>query len=523
MTHENEQKLAVLIVVLFIAALASRKKWRPGGTAHGTAQWMSEAFMSKAGMFVEGGLLLGRAFAGKLIWLRDYCHVLLIGATGAGKGVSIVIPNLFFYAYSIICFDPKGDLFATTAEWRRRRGQKVYRLAPFNGGKDGLNALDLIPADSPKLVDLAMAMAESLVVRTGMEKEPFWNDRSVQVITAILILVLLRMRSKERNLNTVQEIASDTDLLLKTAEKLKEIGGLPGRYGNHIKGLFEERVTEKESTWSLSREGAGVISNTVRHLSFLDSDLVIKSIEQSTFDVRELKHGATLYIQIPPDQLEAKRGLLRCWFSALINALGTGSERDGEVLFLIDEASALGSLPALKETLVRGRSAGVRLLLAYQSVSQVTATFKEEPSLLYDNCGTQIYLGASGYETAERISKSLGEWTQVVDSYGENQSVSHGYSGGSETFSKSYGSSVNHSQSGRLLLRPEEVLTLDQDLLIAFQRGCNPILAKRVKWYKDQEFQLTRKRNQNWLWLCVIGLLVLLLLWQAAQPLIGGD
>ncbi|HYT88181.1 MAG TPA: hypothetical protein VEL76_05640 [Gemmataceae bacterium] len=87
----------------------------------------------------------------------------------------------------------------------------------------------------------------------------------------------------------MQEIISDSAMLLKAAAALKKIGGIPARYGNHIMGLFEERVIEKETTWSLSREGAGVISNTIRHLSFLDSDLVIKSVEQSTFNVRELK------------------------------------------------------------------------------------------------------------------------------------------------------------------------------------------------------------------------------------------
>ncbi len=77
----------------------------------------------------------------------------------------------------------------------------------------------------------------------------------------------------------------------------------------------------------------------------------------------------------------------------------TGDERAGEVLFLIDEASALGSLSALEEALVRGRSAGVRMLVAYQSDSQVQAAFKDKPTLLYDNCTTQIYLGASSIET----------------------------------------------------------------------------------------------------------------------------
>ena len=66
-------------------------------------------------------------------------------------------------------------------------------------------------------------------------------------------------------------------------------------------------------------------------------------------------------------------------------------------MVLIDEASALGSLAAVEEALVRGRSAGVRMLLAYQSDSQVQTAFQDKPTLLYDNCTTQIYLGASSH------------------------------------------------------------------------------------------------------------------------------
>ena len=43
--------------------------------------------------------------------------------------------------------------------------------------------------------------------------------------------------------------------------------------------------------------------------------------------------------------------------------------------------------------------------------------------------------------------------------------------------------------TGRPLLRPEEVLTLSDDYLIAFQRGLPaPILARRIKWYRDAAF-----------------------------------
>jgi type IV secretion system protein VirD4 len=179
-----------------------------------------------------------------------------------------------------------------------------------------------------------------------------------------------------------------------------------------------------------------------------------------------------------------------------------GKEQDSEVLFLLDEASALGSLTALEEALVRGRSAGVRLLLAYQSDSQVRTAFKDKPTLLYDNCSTQVYLGAaSSYETAERLSKSLGEWTQVVEQYGENESQS--WSGQSQQGGQgSRGSSLNYSETGRALLRPEEILTLDNDCMIVLQRGMPPILAERVKWYADPEFNpaLPKQRKASARW-----------------------
>ena len=103
---------------------------------------------------------------------------------------------------------------------------------------------------------------------------------------------------------------------------------------------------------------------------------------------------------------------------------------------------------------MRGRSAGVRLLLAYQSDTQVRTAFKGKPTLLYDNCSTQIFLGAAGnYESAEWLSKSLGEWTQVVESYGENESDSYQSGGSQQSGQTSRGSSRNYSVSGRALLR----------------------------------------------------------------------
>jgi type IV secretion system protein VirD4 len=492
----NDQVVGLLWIVAILAIVFYRRRWRGSGTAFGVATWMSEKALRAAGMFAGRGLVLGRSFKGALVCLPHFCHVLVCGGTGSGKGVSVMITNLLrWFRSSIVCFDPKGDLYDTVARRRAARGERIIRLAPFNGGVDSFNPLDAVPRDSPMLVDSARAMAESLVVRQGTEPDPYWNDKSVQVICAVLVLVLLKFREEERTLSSVQDIVSDPEMLRAASRTLQGLGNIPARLGAQLKTLFD-----KESS-AFTKEGASVLSCVTRHLSFLDSALVAKAVATSTFDPGDLrKPGNTLFIQIGSELLEAQRGLLRCWTSALVRVIGAvGNEQEGEVLFLLDECSALGSLPALEEALVRGRSAGCRLVLVYQSDSQIRAAFKDKPTLLYDNCSTQIYLGAaSSFETAERLSKSLGDWTQVLESYGENQSQSWQQGGASQSGGQmSRGSSLNFSEGGRSLLRPEEILTLNNDYVIVLQRGMAPILANRVKWYEDPDFNPAGARRRK--------------------------
>jgi type IV secretory pathway TraG/TraD family ATPase VirD4 len=259
--------------------------------------------------------------------------------------------------------------------------------------------------------------------------------------------VLLRFDAKERNLNSVKDIASDPDLLDAAAAKMVEIGGIVARMGLYMLGL---KRAEKE----------------------------FASIQ---------------ILHIAPEFREAHQGLLRCLTTTLIRVLG-GEEAEGgsEVLFLFDEASALGQqLPALKEVLERGRSAGARLLLAFQSDSQVQAAFKNQPTLIYDNTSTQIYVGASSLETAQRISSMLGSATVHAES--GNKGTSESWQAGAVDpntggVQKSRSEGTSWAPHERPLLRPEEILTLDPNLLICFQRGTAPILARRVKYYADPAF-----------------------------------
>ncbi|MDE2509178.1 MAG: type IV secretory system conjugative DNA transfer family protein [Planctomycetota bacterium] len=239
MNHAPGQLFALLMTIAIFALMFRGRQWAPSRTAFGTASWATDRTLRNAGMLSGPGLLIGRTLgSGKPMWITDYCHTLLVGATGSGKGVSVILPQLLTFQGSVIAFDPKGDLFTTSGAVRARMGHRIIRLAPFTGGRDTLNPLDAIPASSPLLVDRARAIAEALVVRQGTEPDPHWNDKAVQVITCVTVLVLLRFRGHERSLNTVQEIASDEQLLRAAAAKLKEIGGIPARMGSQLDALF---------------------------------------------------------------------------------------------------------------------------------------------------------------------------------------------------------------------------------------------------------------------------------------------
>ena len=94
-----------------------------------------------------------------------------------------------------------------------------------------------------------------------------------------------------------------------------------------------------------------------------------------------------------------------------------------ECLFILDEAgTALGHMPAIEQGLTLLRGYGLKMAFFFQSLGQLKETFKGKEAILLDNTDTQIYFGTNSLETAERVSKMLGEATITVESANENES-----------------------------------------------------------------------------------------------------
>ncbi|WP_337173571.1 type IV secretory system conjugative DNA transfer family protein [Paludisphaera sp.] len=422
---------------------------------------------------------------GELIRLPVFTHIAAFSPSGRGKGVSYAVTNAMAHSGSLVVNDPKRELFRITA-WIRRRffGQQVVHLDPFGGSKDTFNALSLIHPDDPRALDQIKSVANAMVIRTGHETDPHWNDSAERFLYSIIAFVVAHGTPEERNLQTVQDILASPESLknaIAAMQRSTAMGGMLKRLGNQL-------------THYQGEELSSVLTTVARHCAFLDSLPVAASMRATSFDPAGLRSGSlSIYLTIPEDQLHTQAALLRLWIVSLLRYLTRdGADESRPVLFLLDEAAHIGRFQALEDAISLLRGYGIRLFFFFQSVSQLKDCFGE-PGKFLDNMDTQIYWGLNDYASAEAVSKRLGKETVVVTSETDGDSTSRpiGGSFGQPPQQGNYtrNRSKTTSETGRDLLTPDEILRLPEDRVIVTHKNMPPILARRVFYYNDPEFQ----------------------------------
>jgi type IV secretion system protein VirD4 len=408
-------------------------------------------------------------------------HTLIVAPSGAGKGVSLVIPTLLTDDTSAIVLDVKGELVRETAAARRKMGHRVVVLDPFGkvNGRDTFNPLSVIDSDDAAGLEDVKALSEAAVARQGTEHEPHWNNSAEMFISAVTGFVAQAATGAHRNLQTVALVLADPAELAGATKAMQASpawGGMLARMGAQL-GHFADR------------EKGSVLTTANRHLNFLNTPMVAANTKETSFDPYTLKAGKmTVYLVIPPEYLRSHSGLLRLWLAALQRAVvksGPGEQR--KVNFLIDEAGALGNLPFALDALTQLRGYGVRVTLVYQSLGQLKTCFPDgQDQTVLSNTDVQIYFGINDYATAdEAVSKRIGMCT--VPNWSENggESTSHSTDGnGSPSTSTNRNTGYSVSEVGRAVLQPEEIMQLSQREAIVFAPHVPPVHCWLVRYYE---------------------------------------
>jgi type IV secretion system protein VirD4 len=427
-----------------------------------------------------------------LVRLNNAVHTVVFAPTGVGKGVSCIVPYLLACPESCVVIDPKGENYRLSANARRRMGHKVIRLDPFGvcgPDSDTFNPLLAIDRESFTAIDECRDLAEALVLRTGQEKDPHWNDAAEIWIAAMIAMVVAFAEGDDKNLQSCRALLTSPDKMQAAIKMMCESEdiweGMLSRLGHQL-------------THFKDKELASTLTSTNRFMRFLDTIAIFESTRKSSFDPADLLTGKmTVYLILPPEHLRAQSPLLRLWIGSMLRAVVKGGLQEKiKVHFILDESASLGHMAALDDAVDKYRGYGVRLQFYYQSLGQLKKCWPDGQDQTLLSNTHQVFFGVNDPATADFVSTRLGESTLIISSGGtsEGSTQQRSQHGADHSYSKNV--SENWQQHGRRLLKPEEVMTLDQRVAITFTPGAPPIATVLARYY-EAGFDTTRGMGRS--------------------------
>ncbi len=474
--------LAAAATVWLIRRAGLSFPFRAHPTSLGSARWGSTRHLESPRRSPHGFIVgrSGRWHRPPLLRYTGDAHILTLAPTGAGKGVSCVIPTLLDYPGSVLVIDPKGENYAVTADYRRSIGHEVVALDPFGiaGGTGSFNPMASLDVADSLCADDAAALAEMLVVRDphASGDTMFWSEEAKALIAGLLLLVA--ESGGMHTLATVWEILSvpprDLTKLWRMMSASTGADGAIQRAGH--------RVMQKAD-----RVRSSVIAEAQSHLHFIESARLANVLSTSSFSFSSLKTSRmTIYLIVPPDRIDTCRRWLRLMVGSALNALirtpGLPAHR---VLFLLDEFPALGPMPPLERAATLARGYGATCWFLAQSLSQLRALYPESWASFVANAGVLQTFGTSDLETAEYVSGLLGTTTVRVPASSRSERTG----AGAMLHGRDTRTSHSESEHARPLLTPGEVRTLSPESMLLLFHSADPIRVTRPDYRLGMEFR----------------------------------
>jgi hypothetical protein len=150
---------------------------------------------------------------------------------------------------------------------------------------------------------------------------------------------------------------------------------------------------------------------------------------------RFLRADGVAVLGVPPRASQAVLPLFNVLVRRLVEEALASSHSDGRLFFVLDEIAMLdrGVVEAVVNATCLGRSAGVNVLAATQSVELLEARFgKDQAAAFLASCATVVGFRAASRKTAEYVVGRMGSQEGLV----HLQSWSSGGNGGSHTVSE---------------------------------------------------------------------------------------
>ena len=426
------------------------------------SNWLSDHDMASS-VFSDAGtgaLFLGATDGGKRIWYGQEGSLVSIAPPGSGKTQCHVLPNLLSYQGPAVVLDVKGECFDQTAAWRKANIGPVFKFTPLDPAKSArYNPLAFVPDDPDILWEECRLMADLLVVPEN-SNDPSWENRARDVVAGVIAWLVRKNPPAQRSMGKIVDVVSKVgwQSFIDDAKYAMDVPPL-SRLGNSLAAMPDRQLE-------------GVLDAARRHLAVWEGTRVERVTAGCDWTPEVLRDGSnsTVYICIPPNEIESYAPLLRVLFAQHLRQLmrKLPDRAQTPILFMLDEMPRLGPMKPVEEALEVGRQYGIRLWMFAQSLGQFQKAYENAEGMV-GSCAVRIFMNPSSHDgTAKRLSEELGYVESIIDG------------------------------SRHLMVEPTELVGPEfKDYQIAMASNTRPLKLKKVFAYSDPEFSRRLPTNMG--------------------------
>ena len=430
----------------------------------------------------------------KILYMGEDRHILLNGATRCGKTRRVLIESIWLTAMAgenMLVNDPKGELWTYTAPFLESLDYQVVAI-DFRSPDRGVhyNYLDEIVKsvkenEIGEAIDLTWDLVSVLVGEAKGEK--IWHDGECAAIAAVIMIVATEAPEEFKNLTNVYYF------LFNMAK--------PGEFGNMPITKYLERLPEKHPARAVFamaeiahvRTRGSFFSSALGTLKHFTSPKIADMTAKTDYSFENMANKKTIVYLILPDEKTTLYGLGSMYIMQHYIYMVKAANKNGgrcpiDWWYFLDEFGNMPYIPFMPQYLSVGAGRGLRFLLVTQDFQQIKNKYKEEYSVIKNNCEFWMYLKGSDTDTQKEFSSRIGDYTVQANSTNYSASGKN-----TESFSASL--------AGRNLLKPEEVGLVGYPYVLISIAGQHPIMGIAPDlsfYYANKELGLgDEEHNRN--------------------------
>lgn len=506
--HIPESLIAIAIVVvgvILLCVFGLRLGWGNRGTSdnernltisnygsYGTASFMSQkeaesCFSISSPKYTDQDIL-GMLDGGNVFTLpkgtRLNANIAISGASGTGKSRS-VSRNLILQAArrgeSLICTDPKSELYDSMSQYLRDEGYtvKVFNLIQMEHS-DSWNCLGEVQGNEL----MAQTFADVVLKNTsGDHPDAFWYNAELNLLKALVLYVSLEMPPENRTFGQVYDLLTNENEkgLNRIMESIRREHTNP--YTGEV--LPPSPACAPFAIYKQSSETvrSSVIIGLGSKLQVLQSQLVKNITSYDEIDLELPGKQKCAYFCIVSDQDSTFDFLSSLFFSFLFikliryaDSYCENGELNPKVRFVLDEFPNCCLIPDFTKKCSTIRSRGCSVAVFFQNIGQMKNRYPDDQwQEILGACDTTIFLGCTDILSAEYFSDRAGVASVEVEGTMRELNTMH-ITNYTPRFRKT------NSLGKRQLLTPDEILRLPPDEELVFIRGQKVFRAKRFDY-----------------------------------------